>query len=172
MGIELALQGYPPLGCPAVNVSSELPDRDEAAMSQRRRWEHGQLGTLVKYGPRLIGLGLLCGKTDLLGLGLDIIVPPLALLVMLTGATTAIAALAALFGVCSTIPMVLGIAGLGAVVLSIAAAWLKFGRATLALRYLPVVPLYRRTLTYAMKRKVQLVQWPSDAPELRWLRSQ
>ena len=37
---------------------------------------------------------------------------------------------------------------------------------------LPLVPLYRRTLTYAMKRKVQLVQWPSDAPELRWLRSQ
>jgi len=37
---------------------------------------------------------------------------------------------------------------------------------------LPIVPLYRRTLTYAMKRKVQLVQWPNDAPELRWLRSQ
>ncbi len=35
---------------------------------------------------------------------------------------------------------------------------------------LPMVPLYRRTLTYAMKKKVQLVQWPSDAPELRWLR--
>lgn len=34
----------------------------------------------------------------------------------------------------------------------------------------PMVPLYRRTLTYAMKRKVQLVQWPNDAPELRWLR--
>jgi peptide/nickel transport system substrate-binding protein len=37
---------------------------------------------------------------------------------------------------------------------------------------LPLVPLYRRTLSYAMKRKVHLVQWPSDAPELRWLRVQ
>ena len=40
----------------------------------------------------------------------------------------------------------------------------------LAAEELPMVPLYRRTLTYAMKRKLQLVQWPSDAPELRWLR--
>lgn len=37
---------------------------------------------------------------------------------------------------------------------------------------LPMVPLYRRTLTYAMNRKIHLVQFPSDAPELRWLRVQ
>jgi peptide/nickel transport system substrate-binding protein len=37
---------------------------------------------------------------------------------------------------------------------------------------LPLVPLYRRILSYAMKRNVQLVQWPNDAPELRWLRVQ
>ncbi len=37
---------------------------------------------------------------------------------------------------------------------------------------LPLVPLYRRILSYAMKRNVHLVQWPSDAPELRWLRVQ
>ena len=40
----------------------------------------------------------------------------------------------------------------------------------LAADELPLLPLYRRTLTYAMAKKVQLVQWPSDAPELRWLR--
>jgi peptide/nickel transport system substrate-binding protein len=37
---------------------------------------------------------------------------------------------------------------------------------------MPLVPLYRRTLTWAMKKKVRVVQWPSDAPELRWLRVQ
>ena len=37
---------------------------------------------------------------------------------------------------------------------------------------LPMVPLYRRTLTYAMTRKIHLVQWPNDALELRWLRVQ
>jgi peptide/nickel transport system substrate-binding protein len=35
---------------------------------------------------------------------------------------------------------------------------------------LPVVPLYRRTLTWAMAKKVVAVQWPSDQIELRWVR--
>ena len=35
---------------------------------------------------------------------------------------------------------------------------------------MPLVPLYRRTLTWAMHKKVRAVQWPNDAPELRWLR--
>jgi peptide/nickel transport system substrate-binding protein len=35
---------------------------------------------------------------------------------------------------------------------------------------LPLVPLYRRTLTWAMARKVELVQWPNDTLELRWVR--
>jgi peptide/nickel transport system substrate-binding protein len=37
---------------------------------------------------------------------------------------------------------------------------------------LPLVPLYRRNLTWAMAKKVRAVQWPNDAPELRWLRVQ
>jgi peptide/nickel transport system substrate-binding protein len=35
---------------------------------------------------------------------------------------------------------------------------------------LPFIPLYRRTLTWAMAKKVSAVQWPSDSPELRWVR--
>ncbi|HEX6703595.1 MAG TPA: ABC transporter substrate-binding protein [Albitalea sp.] len=34
---------------------------------------------------------------------------------------------------------------------------------------LPYVPLYRRTLTWAMNKKVRAVQWPSDVIELRWV---
>ena len=34
---------------------------------------------------------------------------------------------------------------------------------------LPYVPLYRRTLTWAMAKKVQAVQWPNDQIELRWV---
>jgi peptide/nickel transport system substrate-binding protein len=37
---------------------------------------------------------------------------------------------------------------------------------------LPFIPLYRRTLTWAMAKKVSLVQWPADLPELRWARIQ
>ncbi len=35
---------------------------------------------------------------------------------------------------------------------------------------LPYVPLYRRTLTWAMVKRVQVVQWPNDTMELRWVR--
>ena len=35
---------------------------------------------------------------------------------------------------------------------------------------LPLVPLYRRTLTWAMAKSVQVVQWPNDTMELRWAR--
>ncbi|MFN7724210.1 MAG: ABC transporter substrate-binding protein [Rubrivivax sp.] len=35
---------------------------------------------------------------------------------------------------------------------------------------LPYVPLYRRTLTWAMAKPVTAVQWPSDTLELRWVR--
>jgi peptide/nickel transport system substrate-binding protein len=32
-----------------------------------------------------------------------------------------------------------------------------------------MVPLYRRTLTWAMSNKVSLVQWANDTVELRWV---
>ena len=35
---------------------------------------------------------------------------------------------------------------------------------------LPLIPLYRRTLTWAMAKKVSVVQWPNDQVELRWAR--
>ena len=35
---------------------------------------------------------------------------------------------------------------------------------------LPYVPLYRRTLSWAMAKKVTAVQWPNDQVELRWVR--
>jgi peptide/nickel transport system substrate-binding protein len=34
----------------------------------------------------------------------------------------------------------------------------------------PYIPLYRRTLTWAMRAHVNAVQWPNDVIELRWVR--
>lgn len=42
----------------------------------------------------------------------------------------------------------------------------------LAAEDLPYIPLYRRTLNWAMNKKVSAVQWPSDSIELRWVRMQ
>lgn len=35
---------------------------------------------------------------------------------------------------------------------------------------LPLIPLYRRTLTWAMRPNIHVVQWPNDVLELRWVR--
>jgi peptide/nickel transport system substrate-binding protein len=35
---------------------------------------------------------------------------------------------------------------------------------------IPYVPLYRRTLSWAMSKKVTAVQWPNDTLELRWVK--
>ena len=35
---------------------------------------------------------------------------------------------------------------------------------------LPLVPLYRRKLTWVMRPNIEVVQWPSDVLELRWVR--
>jgi len=35
---------------------------------------------------------------------------------------------------------------------------------------LPYIPLYRRTLSWAMAKKATAVQWPNDTIELRWVR--
>ncbi len=40
----------------------------------------------------------------------------------------------------------------------------------LAAEDLPLIPLYRRTLTWAMAKKVSVVPWPNDQVELRWVR--
>jgi peptide/nickel transport system substrate-binding protein len=40
----------------------------------------------------------------------------------------------------------------------------------LAADELPLVPLYRRTLTWATRKNVRAVQWPNDTLQLRWLR--
>ncbi len=142
MGLELALAGRPPLGCPAVRVSSELPESDRAALGQRRRWEHGQLATLRQYGPRLVMEGLRRGSADLLALGLDLSVPPLALLVTLLGASALAGGALALLPGGSHAPLAIASAALGAVAAAVLGAWIKFGRDQLPLRHLVLVPAY------------------------------
>jgi cellulose synthase/poly-beta-1,6-N-acetylglucosamine synthase-like glycosyltransferase len=142
MGIQMALTGHPPQFCPDVQVTSELPDNKDAAMSQRRRWEHGQLHTLVKYSPRLIGRGLLHGRLGLVGLGFDLVVPPLALLVMLQLGVLSLAVAAGAVGLTSFLPATLAGTGFAILATAIGAAWVTFGRKVAPLRYALFIPIY------------------------------
>jgi len=142
LGIELALHGAPALSCPGVQITSELPAGAADSRTQRRRWEHGQLHTLTVYVPRLLGAGLLQRRIDLLALGLDLAVPPLALLVLAQLALLAATATLVVLGALSMFPVVLAGLSLGLVAFSVAVAWARFGRQTLSARHLLLLPIY------------------------------
>lgn len=96
--IDLALAGYPTRFCPPAHVWSALPEGSKSALAQRRRWEHGNLNLLLTRGPQLIATGLLRARPALLFLGLDLLVPPLALLALAWGGAALLAGAAAWFG--------------------------------------------------------------------------
>jgi len=141
MGIELALLGHEPVLCIEAGMRSELPSGSRAAMQQRRRWEHGQMGTLVQYGPRLIRTGIRRGRPGLIALGADLIVPPLALLVGLLLLALGAAGLVILAGG-PVFPAGIAAIALALVGLGVAMGWARYGRKAVPFRYLLLVPLY------------------------------
>ncbi len=141
MGVEFALVGRPPLHCPDATVRSFLPDGLDATLQQRTRWEHGHLTTLLAQVPRLLAAGLRRRDKNLLALGLDLMVPPLALLVLLHVALVVVSVPLGVFG-SAWLPF--GIVGASVVSLGAAVClgWFRFGRPEIPFRYVAQVPLY------------------------------
>lgn len=141
MGIELALLGHEPQLCIDAGVRSDLPSFRPASMRQRRRWEHGQMGALLEYGPRLIREGVLRGRSGLIAMGADLMVPPLALLVGLLLLVFGASGVLVLVGG-STVPAWIAGVSLGLIGFGVAVGWARYGRKEIPLRYLLLVPLY------------------------------
>jgi cellulose synthase/poly-beta-1,6-N-acetylglucosamine synthase-like glycosyltransferase len=140
-GLNLALAGYPPMYCPQAAVTPHHPRQRNAVMSQRRRWEHGHLATSLVQGPRLVARGLRSGRLHLLAVALDLCVPPLSLLMLLTTVALGGAWLVARSGG-SWMPV--GLMGLAGVLvgLTVASVWWKFARAWLPVTTLLMAPWY------------------------------
>lgn len=153
LGLELARDGSPALFCPEARVSSDFPASAEGFKSQRTRWEHGYLGVLLRDAPPLIVQALAKGNLPLLALSLDLCVPPIALLVLLTGAVWLAAGLAYVFAG-SMAPFLLASAALALLAGCVLLAWARYARdiisgATLAFApfyALAKIPLYARFL--------------------------
>ncbi|MFM7425785.1 MAG: glycosyltransferase family 2 protein [Elainella sp.] len=167
LSMDLAIAGYPTLACPHTRVTGLLPQQEQAAKSQRTRWEHGHLQTLRSQVPRLLQAALWQRRVDLAAIGLDLLVPPLSLLVMLWAG---VMALALLLGLLTQLWLPTGLLLLegGLIGVAVLAAWAKFGRADLpALTLLAVpfyvlwkVPLY---LAYVIKPQTKWVRTERDA---------
>lgn len=83
LGLDLSIRGHHPALCEDARIIGTLPGGDDAAITQRSRWEHGYLSTLLTRVPRLLGLAITRGRPRLISLALELCVPPLSLLMML-----------------------------------------------------------------------------------------
>lgn len=83
LGIDLTLRGTPPVLVEDAKIIGQLPAQEAGKSSQRTRWEHGHLSTMLQQLPRILWIALRKRRLDLLALGLDLAVPPLSLLTIL-----------------------------------------------------------------------------------------
>jgi glycosyltransferase involved in cell wall biosynthesis len=139
-GVDLALAGVFALFCPDAVVTSDVAVGGKPSPSQRARWEHGNIEVILQYVPRLLMGFWKAPNLALLGVALDLCVPPLALLALLTGADLTLAFVLLLFGV--ALPFL--IAGLISVLFlaTVCLAWWRDGRELLPLHWLIFAPVY------------------------------
>jgi cellulose synthase/poly-beta-1,6-N-acetylglucosamine synthase-like glycosyltransferase len=137
---DFAIAGFAPMPCMEVAVSSPLPVKRSGFMSQRTRWEHGHMRTILTEMPKLVIRSILA--PSLLALALELAVPPLSLLVSITCAS--VVALAAFgFVTANWIPLVFLAAGMFLAASGVGLAWLRGGRQILPARMLAAeIPRY------------------------------
>lgn len=162
--VDLALAGSTPVFCEEALVMGRLM-KDQDAQSQRSRWEHGHLEMILVEVPRLLRAFLKTGRWAALGLALDILIPPLSLLVLTWIATTTIIWFAAIFTPVSMIPAVVTTIAGGFLLSGVLLAWIKFGRADLPLGNLIAIPFY-------ILSKIPIYLKFLVNPQSRWLKTE
>lgn len=142
LGIDLAIEGATPTYCQDALVTSDMPPTENAALTQRTRWEHGYFMTLFTQAGRLLRQAVKQRRLDLALLVLEIAVPPLASLALLLGASFL---LSMTFYFCGIIPDVFPIL-FGVLIflllLSTLSGWSFFGRNIVSCRQAFMIPLY------------------------------
>jgi len=158
LGLAFVMQGHTPLLSERALVTSPSPGAD-AAVGQRTRWEHGFIATAGRVAPRLLSFGLRRGRWSAIWLGLHLMVPPLALLIMLGAVVLAGLALVAPAGA-----MLFGaiyVAALATILLT----WGMDGRTVLPARLLLRIPAY---ILWKLPIYLKLVRGGADR---RWTRT-
>ena len=161
LGIELARLGAPPLFMPEARVNSMFPLAREAAQAQRIRWEHGHLSMLLAEGPSLLGRALLARDLRLAVMALDLMVPPVTLLLGLV--LLAVVGSAVMLPVAASLPMWIAGFCLTLMLAAMMKAWWLVGRDLLSVgdllrapaHALLKVPLYLKFITKRQKEWVR-----------------
>jgi cellulose synthase/poly-beta-1,6-N-acetylglucosamine synthase-like glycosyltransferase len=83
-GIRLGLAGHRVWYASEAHVYGEMVAGESASRSQRRRWERGRTAIFKQYAGKLLGASIRKRSALLFDLAMDVIVPPLATLVLFT----------------------------------------------------------------------------------------
>jgi cellulose synthase/poly-beta-1,6-N-acetylglucosamine synthase-like glycosyltransferase len=141
LGLALASAGYPPLFMSEARVHSHFPVSQAGSEQQRQRWEKGHIDNIVDLVPGALAKSLRDRNIGLAALAIDMAVPPLSLLVLVTALCEIIGGIAFALG---APPAALAVPSLSILllVLGTALAWLAIGRDVLPLRELLRLPLH------------------------------
>jgi cellulose synthase/poly-beta-1,6-N-acetylglucosamine synthase-like glycosyltransferase len=141
LGISLASVGYPPLFVSEARVHSYFPVSQAGSERQRQRWEKGHLDNIVDLVPGALAKSLRDRNLGLAALAIDMAVPPLSLLVLITALCAILGGIA--FGLGAS-PAALAIPLLSTLLLvfGTALAWIAVGRDVLPLRELLRLPMH------------------------------
>jgi cellulose synthase/poly-beta-1,6-N-acetylglucosamine synthase-like glycosyltransferase len=159
LGLDLARAGHPPKFCAEARVGGLLPSGRDAARRQRTRWEHGHLRTLFAQVPWLLLSAVRQCRPDLLGLALELSVPPLSMLTLLWGAAVLLW--------CATRTPLPGALLASEAILAAATllgSWFRFGRDCLPFTSLLAAPFYVLT-------KIPIYLAFVWKPERAWVRT-
>jgi len=141
LGLDLAARGMAPVFCQRALVTSWFPDSAAAAGTQRTRWEHGHIEMILREMPAILRLAAVRRDRRMLGMALDLGVPPLALLAGVLALAWLLAVAGWLLGGTALVAIVAS--GLVALfLLTILAAWSVQGRDLVRLSELLAVPWY------------------------------
>lgn len=97
-GLQIGEAGYRVHHVAEAEVRGDMAEREGASRAQRRRWERGRRALARAYGPRLLAKGIRRRDPVLLDLAMDVLVPPLATLVLAALLGTAAGLARALLG--------------------------------------------------------------------------
>src|SRR5882724_7003273 len=98
LGIALASAGYPPLFVSEARVHSHFPVSQAGSESQRQRWEKGHLENIIDLVPGALARSLRDRNLGLAALAIDMAVPPLSLLVLVTALCAILGGVACMLG--------------------------------------------------------------------------
>jgi cellulose synthase/poly-beta-1,6-N-acetylglucosamine synthase-like glycosyltransferase len=127
LGLDLAIDGCLPIFCPSARVTSTFPISTAATARQRQRWEHGHIDMILMRAPSLIWSAIMRRNLDLLALALDLAIPPLVLLGLLTIGMLFLASADA-YLVHADAALIVSVVSFATYATAILVSWMSYGR--------------------------------------------